>query len=212
VIYLQGGPFGLTIFIVMVLAVGGGIVHVWHMWQRWRLESHARQVHFAQQIKPLIDETRRVLDQDRNSINNFIDELGRELLAAFPGESWHKDVTLADLRNHVECAVFELLSGCRCGRCAGISNGGSFWVEATYADGGLRLKALVPHPLATVVVPCSPRGAADKDHPHAFQQPTPPHNVEFTCDCGKPVTTSIDHITQGKPAKCAACVAGGPRA
>ncbi len=155
----------------------------------------------------LISETRRVLAADAQTVNRFVHGFSAEIGVEFAGADWLHQFTVADMRNHVECAVFDLIQGCRCGRCTGISNGGAFWVEATYSVDGIKLTGYVAHALASAAFACAPPKSVDPDHPHAYQQKTPPHNVEFTCACGKPVITSLDHITEGKPPRCASCLA-----
>lgn len=202
-VYIQGGPIGLTIFIILFLAIGFGICYAW-FW--WRSRGHRQHVHQAEHLTGLITETRRVLAENVQKVNDFVHGFAREVGTEFAGADWLHELTLDDVRNHVECAVFDLIQGCRCGQCTGISHGGAFWVEATYTVDGLRLSGMVAHTLTSVAFPCSPpKGPAQHQEPLKTSVP-PNQNVEMTCACGRPVVTSLDHIGDGKKPRCAVCV------
>ena len=207
-ISIEGGPFGITILVVILTGIGFGLFQAWQRWTRKR--RHQAMVYQAEAISRFVAETRRVLDQDRKSVDRFVHGLGEALFNSFEGAPWLRDVTLHDLRNHVECATFSLVQGCPCGQCAGYSQGGAFWVEARRAPNGLHLAAYTAMKLIDQGVACS-LGNADQARHQPLRTTVPPgQNVEMICaDCGKPVVTSLDHIGQGKKPLCAACVQGG---
>jgi hypothetical protein len=208
-VYIQGGPIGLTFFIIMVLAIGFGLCYSW-FWFRSR--PHRQMVHAAQRVTGLIAETKRVLEADAQHVSYFVHEFSREIGVAFAGADWLHHLTLDDMRKHAECAVFDLIQGCRCGQCTGVSNGGAFWIEATYAVEGIKLTGYVAQALTSVSVTCAPPGPGGQKHEPLKTSVPPYQNVEMKCACGKPVMTSLDHIGEGKKPVCAACIAGGSRA
>lgn len=203
-VYIQGGPFGLTFFVILLLALGFGLCYSW-FW--WRSRGHRQNVHQAERLTELIAETRRVIAENAPVVNQFVHGFSKEISIEFAGADWLHQLTLADVRNHVECAVFDLIQGCRCGNCTGISHGGAFWVEATYTADGLRLSGIVAHTLMSVAFPCTPPKGPAQQHEEPLKTSVPPNqNVEMTCACGRPVVTSLDHIGDGKKPKCAVCV------
>lgn len=208
-VYIQGGPIGLTLFIILVLAIGFGLCYTWFWWQS---RPHRESVHAAQQLTALIAETRRVLAADAKQVNDFVHGFGREIAIEFAGADWLQECTLDDMRKHVEVAVFNLIQGCRCGHCSGTSNGGAFWIEARYSMEGITLDGYVAHSLMSVDVACAPPEKGSGQHDPLKTSVPPNQNVEMRCACGKPVMTSLDHIGEGKKPVCAVCIAGGSRA
>jgi len=210
VIYLQGGPIGLTMFIILVLSIGFGICYAWFWWLARPREQHANEV---KRLNALVVETRRVLAADARHVNDFVHGFGREISVEFAGAEWLQQFTLDDMRKHVEVAVFDLIKGCRCGHCVGMSNGGAFWIEATYSMDGITLTGYVAHSLMSVAITCPPPEPGTAQHQEPLRTSVPPYqNVEMKCACGKPVMTSLDHIGEGKKPVCASCIAGGSRA
>lgn len=202
----QGG----SIWIIVLIAACAALALL-GIWARIRAlgRRHQQRIREVEAISGLIDETRRLLAQDPKAVNTFIAEFSRELAIEFAGADWLKAVSLADIRNHVECAVFGLVQGCHCGQCAGISNGGAFWIEARWHGDGVALSGFVASELWHQHIACTPNKRKTKQHPQAYQQSTPPQNVEMTCACGRPVVTSLDYLSEGKKPKCAFCISAG---
>ena len=203
------GPVQLFAYTIFLVCVGLGIA-----WLLGTLSARksAQFVAHRQKMLDAIETTKRLLAEDPNAVGRFMDDFGRDLLEEFGNEPWAeslKRMTLDDLRNHVEVAVFDLVKGCHCGHCTGISSGGPFWIEASYADKGLRLTGIMAVKASSSWVDCKVTKFGGSTEPCG-----PGQNITLVCEVCKerPVVTSIDHIAEGKKPTCATCATRSPSA
>lgn len=191
------GPVTLAVFIFIFVAVGYGLSWIVAHWGWKQHRLHQEQ---TKRIMEIIAETRRLLAKDPTRVGQFIDAFGRDLLDHFGAEPTIRGLTIHDLRNHVEIAVFNLLAGCPCGNCPGVSQGPRFWIEAQHDWSGLLLQGFVSKGYDQVALRVDVRRPNVKSATH--------ENVTMVCVVCKemPVVTSIEHIGEGKPPTCAGCL------
>lgn len=201
--------------IALALTIGAALresAHWLGVWLAYRKRLASAHSEAMKQVAALVAETRRLLAKDPRAVDLFIAEFGHALGEEFSGEPWLADVTIADLRNHVECAVFGLVQGCPCGNCSGVSEGGDFWVEARFGPRGIVLGGGVNQIVTSTDVACDRKMTEASKHP-MFRAGVPPDDsVSMVCACGSQVVTNLDYIAKGKKPVCAACLAGKPSA
>lgn len=197
-IRIEGGPVALASLFLISVALAAAFAAAIDWGRRW---LRHRTIPVTGELSRLITETRRILDDNEKGIFTFMDRFGRDLYEEAGSEMAH--VTLHDLRNHVECAVYDLVQGCDCGECSGVSDGMFFWIEAEFREGRLWLHGTVRKELTRVDAGAAP----------AVEQAKLSANVTMVCSrCReRQVVTSIDHLGEGKQPVCAACIAGGSR-
>ena len=196
---ISGGPVSLLAFSLAIFALGC-VAH--------RFFARLTAVPFDQEeaFERASTEAQRLLDEGSGNVDSFIAAFGQDLVNHFGPESGVTELTIHDLREHVESAVLDLLLNCDCGHCWGSSGeDGAFWIEARYGDNGLSLRGLVAHETLMHEVACSP------SHLMVAKAGGDVQNVTMTCETCKTarVVTSIHRLCLGKKPECAACVALG---
>jgi len=189
------GPVALTTYTILAAILGALM-----FWGAAKFDRRAREAYEAHRrhLSESVVETLRLLDQDRRSVNVFMDAFGRDLVDAFGAAV--KDMTLHDMRTHIEIAVFDLVQGCRCGECSGVSDCGMFRIEASYFEKGLRLRGVISRESIVSEVACTPR--RDVHFQHSEKDMT---MICVRCKA-EPVVITIESIGQGKHPVCDGCM------
>lgn len=191
-ISVHGGPFGITITVLFILAAGAVLGRLFTNFQRPDGQEEYEQTAREADI---------IITQASRQIDTFVHEFGQAIFDFCDGAPWLARVTLHDLRTLVNVAIFDLIQGCACGGCVGRAGNPRIAVEASYSENGISLHGIVSREVIKVEV-----GGRLRKAPDAVKCS---ENVTMVCACGKPVVTSIDQISQGKQPKCASCVSKG---